>query len=70
MVLFSYVILYVENVQKMIDFYKKAFDLELKFICEEKVYAELKTKNTTLAFALHSQARSNLPYDYDKTSPK
>lgn len=54
MVLFSYVILYVENVQKMIDFYEKAFDLELKFICEEKVYAELKTKNTTLAFALHS----------------
>ncbi len=69
MSLFSYVILYVEDLEKIISFYEKAFDLELRFISEEKVYAELKTENTTLAFATHAQARSNLPYDYDKISP-
>lgn len=70
MISFSYVILYVNDLQKMISFYEKAFGFKIRLICDENVYAELETKGTTLAFATHKQARSNLPYDYDKISLK
>ncbi len=67
---FSYVILYVNDLPKVIAFYEKAFGFKTRFIAEENIYAELETKDTTLAFATHKQARSNLPYDYDKISLK
>jgi len=65
----GYVILYVRDVAKSVDFYERAFGLGRRFIAEDK-YGELATGETTLAFASHAQARSNLPRDFVPSSPK
>jgi lactoylglutathione lyase len=59
MIKYSYTILYVDNVEETIDFYKKAFGFIQKLITPEKDYAELETGGTTLAFAAHSVAEFN-----------
>ncbi len=46
----GYVILYVKDVKKTINFYEKAFDLKLRFLHESKAYAEMETGQTLLAF--------------------
>jgi lactoylglutathione lyase len=51
MVQFGYTILYVEDVEKSIVFYEKAFGFERKFITTENDYGELNTGQTTIAFA-------------------
>lgn len=61
---FAYTILYVKDVAVSLDFYRKAFDLELKFITPEKDYGELLSGATTLAFVSHELANSNLPQGY------
>lgn len=47
----GYVILYVEDVQKTVIFYEKAFGLNRRFIHESGTYAEMETGTTALAFA-------------------
>jgi lactoylglutathione lyase len=59
MIKYGYTILYVENVQKTIDFYKNAFNFNLKFITPESDYAELETGETVLAFASYDVAKYN-----------
>ena len=59
MITYSYTILYVNNVEKTIDFYIKAFGFTQKIITPEKDYAELETGGTTLAFAAYSVAEYN-----------
>ena len=39
----SYIIFYVDDVTKATEFYRKAFDLEVKFIHESGTYAEMQT---------------------------
>lgn len=56
---FAYTILYVENVEQTLDFYKTAFGFEQKFISNEKDYGELETGNTTLSFASFGMAEYN-----------
>jgi lactoylglutathione lyase len=46
----AYVILYVQDVIKTVEFYKLAFGLEQGFLCESKLYASMKTGDTELAF--------------------
>ena len=65
MIQFGYTIFYVKNVQKAISFYVKAFGFEQKFITPDNSYGELNTGNTTLSFAEHSLAQSNLPDGYE-----
>lgn len=60
MIKFKYVILYVEDVEQSMDFYKNTFDAEIKFITPEKDYGELLTGETTLSFASIQLASSNL----------
>lgn len=60
MIKFKYVILYVEDVEQSMDFYKNTFDTEIKFITPEKDYGELLTGETTLSFASIQLASSNL----------
>jgi uncharacterized glyoxalase superfamily protein PhnB len=60
MIKFKYVILYVEEVEKSMNFYKNTFDTEIKFITPEKDYGELMTGETTISFASISLASSNL----------
>jgi uncharacterized glyoxalase superfamily protein PhnB len=59
MIKYGYTILYVEDVEKTISFYAKAFGFTQKFITPEKDYAELDTGTTTLAFASYSIAEYN-----------
>ena len=46
----GYTIFYVENVEKTICFYEKAFSLNRKFVTLENDYGELDTGQTCLAF--------------------
>ncbi|HCA05849.1 VOC family protein [Chryseobacterium sp.] len=60
MIKFKYVILYVEDVEKSMNFYHQTFDLPIKFITPEKDYGELLTGETSLSFASISLASSNI----------
>lgn len=61
---FSYTILYVADVTATIAFYEKAFGLNRKFIVPDGTYGELLTGSTTLSFAEHGLASSNLNTPY------
>lgn len=65
---FGYTILYVADVNKAIEFYEKAFGFQRKFITPDDSYGELITGNTTLSFAVHSLAKSNLRNGYLESS--
>lgn len=54
----GYVIIYVPNVLKAIEFYEKAFGFSRKFI-HESGYGELLTGDTALAFASEELRKSN-----------
>ncbi len=56
----GYTILYVDNVQSTLDFYRSAFGLSERFVTPEGDYGELDTGATTLAFASNDLANSNL----------
>ncbi|MBL1219945.1 VOC family protein [Chryseobacterium sp. L7] len=60
MIKFKYVILYVEDVEKSMNFYQDTFGTTIKFITPEKDYGELITGETTLSFASISLASSNI----------
>lgn len=60
MIKFKYVILYVENVESAMNFYKNTFNAEIKFITPEKDYGELITGEITLSFASVELASSNI----------
>ncbi|MDR2236415.1 MAG: VOC family protein [Chryseobacterium sp.] len=72
MIKFKYVILYVEDVEKSMNFYKNTFDTEIRFITPEKDYGELSTGETGLAFASVQLAGSNIKKGFltSKTSEK
>ncbi|MEI8320742.1 MAG: VOC family protein [Alphaproteobacteria bacterium] len=53
---FRYAIIYVPDVEAAIDFYKKAFGFQLKFMPESKLYGELDTGATSLAFVAEKMA--------------
>lgn len=60
MIKFKYVILYVEDVEKSMNFYHQTFDIPIKFITPEKDYGELLTGETSLSFASIHLASSNI----------
>ena len=51
---FGGLVLYVEEVSPIVDFYRRAFGLELRFFDETRGFAELDTGGSTLAIAAHS----------------
>jgi len=51
MIQFSHTIIYVDNVQKALDFYTNTFGCKVLFIHESGAYGELDTGSTKLAFA-------------------
>ena len=55
---FGYVLLYVENVEKTVEFYESAFGLKRRFV-HEAGYAEMETGDTALGFAAQSVVESN-----------
>ena len=60
MMAFAYTILYVQDVEKAMGFYERAFGLKRKFIVPDGSYGELLTGSTTLSFATRELAASNL----------
>jgi lactoylglutathione lyase len=65
---FGYTILYVEDVERSLDFYQRALGVQRRFLHESGEYGELETGATALAFATHGLAASNLPSVYDGTT--
>lgn len=68
---FGYTILYVQDVQRSLDFYQRAFDLQTRFLHESGDYGELETGATALAFSsrnLMTQLGKN-PQAADVRSP-
>lgn len=61
---FGFTILYVDDVERSLDFYERALGLERRFLHESGDYGELETGATALAFATHELAASNLPGVY------
>lgn len=60
MIKFAYTILYVNDVEKAISFYEKAFGFNRKFVTPDNDYGELFVGETTLSFASFTLANSNL----------
>jgi lactoylglutathione lyase len=58
---FGYTILYVRDVAASVELYERAFGQRRRFVHESGDYAELETGDTTLSFASHELAESNLP---------
>ena len=65
---YAYTILYVEDVEKTISFYKNAFGFLKKFITPEHDYGELLSGETTIAFASNSLGNSNLKKGFKQLS--
>ncbi|MDZ7724614.1 MAG: VOC family protein [candidate division KSB1 bacterium] len=57
---YGYTIIYVSSVEETLEFYKKAFGFDVKFIHESKAYGELQSGETILAFASHEMGDMNL----------
>lgn len=55
----GYTIIYVSDVLATIDFYQRAFSLNLKFLHESNQYGEMETGETILAFAAEALAHMN-----------
>ncbi len=65
----GYTLLYVDDVEKTMAFYSKAFGLEAGFLHESKDYGEMKTGDTKLGFVNHATAGSH-GFEYEKLSLK
>ncbi|MDQ6984521.1 MAG: VOC family protein [Ghiorsea sp.] len=64
----SYVILYVQDIEKSVQFYQKAFGIKHKFTHEGGDYAEMETGDTTLAFCVHDLAENLIGKNYAKAT--
>ncbi|NAS32471.1 VOC family protein [Flavobacteriaceae bacterium R38] len=58
-ILYSYTILYVKNVPRTMEFYKKAFGFQQKLLTPENDYGEILSGSTTIAFAGFELGNSN-----------
>jgi len=63
--IYAYTILYVNDVEKTIEFYETAFGFQRKFITPEQDYGELLTGGTTLAFASLELGQSNFKKGFE-----
>lgn len=65
---YGYTIFYVDNVEKTIEFYEKAFGFNRKFVTPENDYGELVSGATTIAFASIELGQSNFKKGFKKIS--
>lgn len=70
MVAYTYTILYVNDVEKSIAFYERAFGFKRKFVTPEKDYGEIFSGETTISFAQVGLAKSNLPKGFQQAVPQ
>jgi len=64
----GYTIVYVPRVADSLQFFEQAFGLERKFLHDSGDYGELKTGETTLAFASHALGAMNFPAGHVQAS--
>ncbi|HSX11073.1 MAG TPA: VOC family protein [Chlamydiales bacterium] len=64
------VIYYVEDVEKTIAFFEKAFGLKRMFVDPTGQYGQLETGATSLGFASLALAKQNLPKGFQRITPK
>lgn len=67
---FSYVTIYVQDIKKMVDFYKKAFGLKTRFVHKSGTYVEMETGSTMLSFSQTELAETIVSTGYVKSSLK
>ena len=65
----GYVIAYVQDVERTIGFYERAFGLTRRFVAEGADYGELDTGATVLAFASEALGDAHHPDGYARTRP-
>jgi uncharacterized glyoxalase superfamily protein PhnB len=63
---FGGIVLYVDEVSPVVDFYRRAFGLELRFFDESLGFAELETGGSTLSIAAHSLGEMLMPNQYSR----
>lgn len=68
MIKYAYTILYVNDVQASITFYKNAFGFSKKLLTPENDYGEIISGETTIAFASIELAKSNLKDGFIESS--
>ena len=56
---FAYTVLYVADVPATLEHYKAAFDMPTQFLHESKLYGEVQSGETVLAFASYEMAEMN-----------
>ena len=61
---FGGTVLYVDEVSAAVDFYRRAFGLEVRFFDETLGFAELETGGSMLAIAAHSLGEMLMPHEY------
>lgn len=66
---FGYTLIYVDDVEATMNFYKMAFGLELGFLHESKQYGEMISGQTKLGFVHHDTADSH-GFKYEKLNYK
>jgi len=64
------IIYYVQDVEKTIAFFEKAFGMEKAFIDPTGQYGQLETGSTALGFASLDLAKQNLPNGFSPVSKK
>lgn len=62
----QYVIVYVDNVAQATEFYRKVFDLEVKFADESQMYAEMNSGETTLSFSKNEMMQTHIGIEPNK----
>lgn len=66
---FGYTIFYVDDVEKTVAFYERAFGLKRKMVHETQ-YGELATGETKLAFAAKTHVATMFPIPFQSSGPK
>jgi 4-hydroxyphenylpyruvate dioxygenase-like putative hemolysin len=67
---FAKTIIYVDNVEEVLDFYYQAFGLSALSLNENASYGELDTGEVILAFANHPLAQAQFKQSYIRAQPK
>ena len=70
MVRLGYVIYYVKDVPSTVTFFEKAFGVEKAYMDDQGIYAQLKTGDTSLAFAKEAWIQGELPGGFTPLDPQ
>ncbi|MEX0297863.1 MAG: VOC family protein [Kordiimonas sp.] len=69
----GFVVVYVDDVEKCLEFYRDAFDLKIRLKYEDDgilLYGEMETEGAVLGFSSHALGQLNLEGKYQKVSTK